>query len=318
MRVLVTGAGGFVGPAVVRALLAAGHGVDATVRAAAAPASLAALNATVHRLDLLDRDAVTGLVARIRPDGVIHLAAISRVAVAEADPSAAYATNVGATVGLLVALRAGAPEARLLVAGSGDAYGAVEPADLPIVEGQPLRPYTVYGATKAAAEVAVAQWRRAHGAHVVLARAFNHTGPGQDPGFVCAALARQLARIEAERQEPVVRAGNLDPVRDFSDVRDVADAYVALLERGRDGEAYNVCSGDGVSIAEIVAILRTHARVPVRVESKAALRRAQDAARIVGSHAKLTRETGWEPRVALAETLRDVLDDWRGRVASGA
>ena len=134
---------------------------------------------------------------------------------------------------------------------------------------------------------------------------------------MCAALARQIARIEAGRQEPVVCAGNLDPVRDFSDVRDVAAGYVALLERGRGGEVYNLCSGTGCSIAEVVAILRSHARVAVRVTSDPALRRALDVPRLVGSHARATRDTGWEPHFAWSDTLAAVLEDWRARVAAG-
>jgi len=151
----------------------------------------------------------------------------------------------------------------------------------------------------------------------VRARPFNHTGPGQDAAFVCSALARQVALIEAGRQEPVVRVGNPDPVRDFSDVRDVAAGYVALVERGRSGEAYNLCSGEGVSIAEVIALLRSLAKVPVRVRSDPALRRPNDVPRIVGSHARATEHTGWRPRTPLVDTLAALLDDWRRRIAHG-
>jgi len=172
----------------------------------------------------------------------------------------------------------------------------------------------VYGASKAAAEIAVLQWGRAYGLDVVVARPFNHTGPGQRIDFVCAAIARQLVEVEAGRRDPVLRLGNLDPVRDFVDVRDVAAGYVALLERGRGGEAYNLCAGgEGVSIAEVVALFRTLARVPVHVRSEPGRRRALDVERFVGSHEKVTADTGWEPRIALLDTLRDVLDDWRAR-----
>jgi len=153
-------------------------------------------------------------------------------------------------------------------------------------------------------------------ADVVRARPFNHTGPGQNSAYVCSAIARQLAAIEAGRQEPVVQVGNVDAVRDFSDVRDIAAGYVALLERGRRGEAYNLCSGEGVSIAEVIALLRTHARVPVRVHSDSSLRRANDVPRFVGSHARATADTGWRPSIPLTDTLAGLLDDWRVRIAS--
>jgi GDP-4-dehydro-6-deoxy-D-mannose reductase len=199
---------------------------------------------------------------------------------------------------------------------SGHVYGAVRPEELPITEETPFRPLTVYDASKGAADLAAAQWARAYGLDVVRVRPFNHTGPGQEADFVCSGLARQMAAIEAGLQPPVVRAGNLDPVRDFSDVRDVAAGYVALVERGRGGEAYNLCSGEGVSVSEVVAVLRTHARVPVRVHSDAALRRGVEVARIVGSHARASADTGWRPRIPLSDTLAALLDDWRGRLRS--
>jgi GDP-4-dehydro-6-deoxy-D-mannose reductase len=221
--------------------------------------------------------------------------------------------NVGGLLALLGAVRAEVPKARVLAVGSADVYGAVERRELPVREETPFRPVSVYGASKAAADVTAAQWARAYGLDVVRARPFNHTGPGQDPAFVCSALARQVASIEAGTQEPVLRVGNVDPVRDFSDVRDVAAGYVALLERGRTGEAYNLCSGSGSSIAEVIAILRTHARVALRAHSDPALRRAVDVERIVGSHERATRDTGWAPRIPLDATLGALLDDWRAR-----
>jgi GDP-4-dehydro-6-deoxy-D-mannose reductase len=314
VRVLVTGLGGFAGPAVASALLAAGHEVVGLVRRT--PARALPLPATaLHRCDLRDRVEVERLVGALAPDALVHLAGLTSVPAAERDPRAAYRANLGGTLAVLGAVRSRAPRARVLAVTSVEVYGAVEPADLPIGEETPLRPATVYGASKAAADLAAAQWGRAYGLDVVRARPFNHTGAGQDPAFVCSALARQLAAIEAGRQPPVVRAGNLDTVRDFSDVRDVAAGYVALLERGRSGEAYNLCSGEGVSIAEVAALLRSHARVAVRVESEPSLRRALDVPRVVGSHARATHDTGWAPRIALADTLAAVLEDWRGRIA---
>src|SRR5206468_4985860 len=186
-----------------------------------------------------------------------------------------------------------------LIVTSSDVYGDVRAEELPVVEETPLRPVSVYGASKAAADIAAAQWARAYGLDVVRARPFNHTGPGQSPDFVCSALARQLALIEAGKQEPVVRVGNADSVRDFSDVRDIVAGYVALLERGRAGDVYNLCSGEGVSIAEVIAILRTHTRVPLRVHSDPSLRRPHDVPRIIGTHAHATNDTGWHPRIPL-------------------
>jgi GDP-4-dehydro-6-deoxy-D-mannose reductase len=315
MRVLVTGVTGFAGPWVADALVAAGHEVQGLVRGPGPWPRLGLAAGVLHRSSLTD-DGVAAVVRAVAPDAVIHLAALSFVPAAERDVAAAYGTNLGGTLAVLAAVRAEAPRARVLAVGSADAYGAVEPGDLPIDEDTPFRPVTVYGASKAAADIAAAQWGRAYGLDVVRARPFNHAGPGQDPAFVCSGIARQIALVEAGRQEPVLTVGNPDPVRDFSDVRDVARGYAALLERGRAGEVYNLCSGEGVSIAEVIAILRGHARVPVRVRTDPALRRSFDRPRIVGSHERATRDTGWQPRIALAETLAAVLEDWRGRVAA--
>ena len=314
MRVLVTGVGGFVGPHLGRALVAAGHEVHGSILPGeAGHPSLQGLEMVRHEADVTDRAALERLLGAVRPAAVVHLAAVSFVPSAAADPRRAYQVNVEGTVTLLAVMRATVPDGRLLFVGSSDAYGAVRPAELPVDEDVPLRPLSVYGATKAAAEIAVAQWGRSDGLDVVMARPFNHTGPGQSADFVCPALARQIVAIETGAQEPVLRVGNVDPVRDIGDVRDVARAYVALLERGSRGTVYNVCSGEGVSIAEVIALLRTHARTPMRAYSDPARRRAVEIPRIVGSHARITRDTGWRPETPLTQTLCDVLDDWRHR-----
>jgi GDP-4-dehydro-6-deoxy-D-mannose reductase len=318
VRVLVTGIGGFAGPVVAEALRAAGHEVHGLVRG---PADrdrprLAALGLPAEALhvgDLRDPAGFGRLVAAVSPEGIVHLAGMTSPPAAERDPEAAYRANLGGTLAVLGAVRQQAPGARLLVVSSGHVYGAVREEDLPVTEEAPLRPVTVYGASKAAADLAAFQWGHAYGLDVVRARPFNHTGPGQDPAFVCSALARQMAMVEAGRLE-VVRVGNLDPVRDFCDVRDVAAGYVALLERGRSGEAYNLCRGKGASVADVVAILRTHARVAVRVRVDPALRRAGEVARVVGSPVRAGRDTGWEARVPLEETLAQSLAYWRALV----
>jgi GDP-4-dehydro-6-deoxy-D-mannose reductase len=314
MRVLVTGIGGFVGPVLAGELLAHGHDVHGLVRRSVSP-RLADLAVRIHHGDLLEPGQVDDVVGGVAPDAIVHLAGLSFMPAAEADPPAAYRANVDATLALLGAARARAPKARLLVVSSSTVYGAPAPAELPVTEDAPLRPENVYGASKAAAELAALQWGRGYGLDVVVARPFNHIGPGQDPSFVCAALARQIARMEAGRQEPVLRVGNVDPVRDFADVRDIAAGHVAVLERGRTGGVYNLCAGEGASIAEVIALLRTHARIPLSVRSDPALRRKTEAPRIVGSAARATRDTGWTPRIALTDALAAVLDDWRVRTA---
>lgn len=315
MRVLVTGVGGFVGPVLAAELLAHGHAVHGLVRRTVPP-RLADLPAALHRGDLLEPGRIEAVIADVHPDAIVHLAGLSFMPAAEADPRAAYRTNLDATLALLGAMRACAPKSRLLVVSSSTVYGAPLPSELPVVEETPLRPETVYGASKAAAELAALQWQRAYGLDVIVARPFNHIGPGQDASFVSAALARQIARMELGLDEPVLRVGNVDPVRDFSDVRDIAAGYAALLERGTSGAVYNLCTGEGASIAEVIALLRTHARIPLSVRADPARKRKADASRIVGSVARASRETGWVPRIQLTDALAAVLDDWRLRAAN--
>jgi len=310
VRVLVTGAGGFAGPWVVAALRDRGHDVTVLVRGTP-PAALAAAGVAVERADLLDAPALAAAVAAARPDGVVHLAGVTFVPDAERRPAAAYRGNLEATLGLLAALEAAAPRARLRHVSSSEVFGAVARDELPVTERTPFRPLTVYGASKAAGELAAAQWGRARGVDVVVARPFNHTGPGQPPRFVCSALARQVAAAEQGRQPPVLRVGNMDPVRDFTDVRDVAVAYALLLERGRGGEAYNVCSGVETSVADVIAILRTLARIPLAVRRDPALYRPLDVERVVGSGARATADVGFAPTRSVETTLADLLAWWR-------
>jgi GDP-4-dehydro-6-deoxy-D-mannose reductase len=311
VRILVTGVTGFAGPFVARALQAAGHDCHGLARGG--PNSPAGV--PIHDVDLRDGAAVAGVVAQVAPEAVVHLAAWASPATAETDPAAAYAVNVGGTLAVLGAMRAHAPRARLLLVSSCLVYGALARPGLPVGEDAPLRPVSVYGASKAAAEIAALQWYRAYGLDVVVARPFNHTGPGQAPDYVCSALARQVAAIEAGRQPPVLEVGNPDPVRDFGDVRDVAEAYRALLERGRAGEAYNVCTGEGASVAEVIAQLRVHARVPLRVHVDPKRAQGPQVDRLVGDRTRIGRDTGWAPRIPLTDTLRDLLDAWRATPA---
>src|SRR2546427_11693913 len=226
MRVLVTGITGFAGPVVAAALCEAGHEVHGLVRGGGPwprPAGLPRGPGALHRGDLAD-GRFPDLVRDVAPDAVVHLAALSFVPTAERDPAAAYRTNLGGTLAVLAAVRAHAPRARVLAVTSGDVYGAVQATALPIVEETPLRAGTPDGASKAAADITAAPWARAYGLDVVRARPFNHTGPGQDPAFVCTALARELPLIEAGKQAPVGRCRNADPGRGSSDARASATA----------------------------------------------------------------------------------------------
>ncbi len=219
---------------------------------------------------------------------------------------------------LLDAVRESAPKARVLLVGSGQCYGNVAAARLPVTEDQPLAPYSPYAGSKAAADLMGYQYFRTWNLQVIRARPFNPTGPGQPPQYVCSDLARQVAKIDAGLCHPVLEVGNTRVQRDFSDVRDVVSAYELLLECGQSGAAYNIASGRGVSIAQIVRLLRPFCRVPFKVEVQQQRLRAGEIPRLYGSNRKLRRDTGWKPEYSLSLTLKEVYSYWRTTLATGS
>lgn len=309
--VLVTGAAGFVGSWLVPALLAHGAAVVATARPGERPGDARASWRTV---ELTDPAAVRALVAASRPAAVVHLAAMAVPRDAQAAPEAARAINVGAVERLIDALASEAPHARLLYVSSGEVYGRRPRAAPAARETDPLFPEGVYATTKAEAEAEAARACAERGLDVVRVRPFNHTGPGRPERYAEASFARQIADAERGLAEPCVRVGNLDAIRDFCDVRDVVRAYVLLLSHARTGEAYNVCSGRGRAMREMLDILLAMARVSVRSEVDTSRYDPTPDGRValVGDPTKLA-SLGWERAVPLEQTLRDVLDDWRAR-----
>jgi len=221
-------------------------------------------------------------------------------------------------VNMVEALRQHGLTPRLLVVGSAEEYGSVAAAEMPIREDQPLRPSSPYAVSKAAQGLLAREYAGQQGFDVVCTRTFPHTGPRRGEAFAESSFARQLAEIELGLREPALHVGNLDAVRDFSDVRDVVRAYWGLLERGACGEAYNVCSGSGIRIRDLLQRLigLSGSRVDVRVDPERL--RPADLPALVGDPSKLRRATGWEPRHALDQTLGDLLSYWRERVRTGA
>ena len=243
---------------------------------------------------------------------MVHLAGQSSAARSFEDPAATFEANVTGTRNLLEAARAGAPAARLLIVGSSEVYGP-QPEGSRAGEETPFAPVSPYAASKAEADrLAEASAQGEPGLDVIRARAFSHTGPGQSAVFVVPAFAQQIAAIEAGRRETVLRVGNLEVMRDVSDVRDVMRAYIALLDHGTRGAVYNVCRGEGVKLTEVVRRLVGLARVAIRVEVDPARLRPADIPWLVGDPSRLARDTGWRAEIPLEHTLADVLEEWRG------
>jgi GDP-4-dehydro-6-deoxy-D-mannose reductase len=295
MRVFVTGAAGFVGRR-LEARLAAGG---------------ARVIGTDLELDVADGARVADAVSAARPDAIVHLAAISFVPEAESNPRAVYRVNFLGACSILEAARRISPGVRLLLVGSGHVYGAVDPGAPPFDESSPLRPDSPYSWTKTAADLLGGIYQR-RGVDVVRVRPFNHTGAGRPDRFVESSFARQIAEIEAGLRPPTIEVGNLDAVRDFLDVEDVIEAYLRLLHPKVPAGPYNVASGEGLSIRDLLDLLL--AETWVRPEVKLDRARWRPANSSVGCAARLEKATGWAPRVPLRETLKRLLDGWRKAV----
>ena len=297
MKAFVTGAGGFAGPHLVAHLQEEGDEVVASDRGGD------------HPLDIVDRAAVIAAFEAYRPDVVYHLAAFTHVGESWQDPPTVLRVNVEGTSNVLDAARAAGVQ-RVVVVGSAEEYGQATAADLPLHEDTPPRPTSPYGASKVAASYLALQAWLGGGLETVRVRPFNHTGPGQSSKFLVPALARRIARAERDGGDHVV-AGNLDPIREVNDVRDIVRAYRLATIRGEAGAVYNVCSGRGVSVAEIADLLLAHAQRPLRIVQDPDLVRPVEIPRLVGDPTKFRTATGWEPKYKLAETLLSVLDDAR-------
>ncbi len=301
MRALVTGAGGFVGPYLLAALRAEGAEV------------------VDYHVDVNDIATLRAALEASRPSVVFHLAAQTFVPEALRTPLPTYETNAMGTARLAEAVRAysGGVPPRIVFASSAEVYGARDAGEYPLVETLDLRPANPYGASKAAAEAILLGEASSFGLEVVITRAFNHIGPGQDVRFVVASSAAQLARIAAGGP-PLLLVGNLETARDFLDVRDVVRAYVALAREGESGQIYNVCSGRAVAIRDVLRELIAIARVPVEVREDPARTRGADIPLSVGDPAKLRAKTGWEPHIPLVRSLRDVYAAAQKRLARAA
>ena len=268
---------------------------------------------TVIDADLRDASSIESLVADIKPDWIFHLAAQSYVVSSWKLPSETITTNIVGTVNIFEAVRRAKYSPRILVACSSEEYGFVEPDEVPIAEDNPLRPLSPYGVSKVGQDLLSYQYYKSYGLEAVRTRAFNHTGPRRGRVFVCSNFAIQI--VEAQKGlRPRVSVGNLDAVRDFTDVRDTVRAYWLALEAGEAGEVYNICSGTGYSIGEVLEKLITIAGTDVAVEVDDTRLRPSDVPLLIGDNAKFTKRTGWRPEVPFDQTLSDILDYWRERI----
>jgi GDP-4-dehydro-6-deoxy-D-mannose reductase len=314
MRILVTGVTGFAGGFLAEALLeTVGVRLIGVGRENhwPAPTQNLAGRLELRGLDLCDGSQVESLLRQFQPDRIFHLAGYAHVGRSFQEPQAAWAGNLQATLSLYDAVHRWGGKPRILFVSSGQVYGEPDSADQAFDERSPLQPLSPYGASKAAADLASYQYFRSPGLSIVRVRPFNHIGPRQSPDFAVAHFARQIADIERNRRLPILETGNLSPLRDLTDVRDMIRAYMMIMEKGQPGEVYNAAAGEVHSMQSILARLLKLARVRVEVRQQATQVRATETSAIRADAGKLRREIGWAPAFSLDQTLADILDYWR-------
>lgn len=263
--------------------------------------------------DLLNAEAVNEAVARVRPTAIVHLAAQSTPAFSFDNPAETLRTNIFSTLNIFEAAAKSCPDAVILNIGSGDEYGDVREADLPLKETAELRPLNPYSVSKVAVDMLGFQYWKSKGLNVIRCRPFNHLGPRQAPHFVASDFAKQIAECEAGLKNKTLNVGNLESAKDFLDVRDVTAAYELLMEKGRHGEVYNICSGQAVKIRWMLDTLLSFSTERIEVREDAGKMRPTDSLAICGDASKL-RALGWEQRHALSDGLKTLLEFWRVKV----
>lgn len=270
---------------------------------------------TYFQADINDPDKINSIFEMVRPDAVFNLAGVSFLPDADASPKKALDANVSGTLSLLDAARKYAPSARVLLVGSSRQYDEAT-EDESIRETRPSTPVNFYGISKFISEVIGLQYHRQFNLDICCTRSFNHTGPGQSPRFVCSEWARQAALISLGKADPVISVGNMNVIIDFSDVRDVVEAYLSIMTKGRSGEVYNVCSGNGISLQWILDYLIRKSGRDISIHySRPKFRINESVVKMVGDHSKLSNHTGWTPTINFQQTLDDLYDWWIKQLA---
>jgi len=315
MRILITGVTGFVGPYLAEHI--AGVAPEAELWGLVWGADQGQVPASIHPIegDLTDLSSLRAAVDHIQPEIIFHLAAASSVASSWDKPGRFLEVNAVGTANLLETVRASDREVRVVVSSSGEVYGVVPVDRQPITEDAHLAPLSPYAASKAAQDLLTAQYFHGYGIPTVRLRLFHHTGPRRPPQFVASSFAQQIARIEKGLDPPRLAVGNLEAIRDFTDVRDVARAYWLAATRGIPGDVYNICSSRHISIRRVLDILLSHSTVEVEVDVDPDRLRSADIPYLVGDHTRFSDATGWQPEIPLITTLGDLLDWWRSELS---
>ena len=271
-----------------------------------------------EKLDLLDKENMQKAIREFQPTYVLHLAAYSSVSFSWTNPILSFQNNTNIFLNLVDAVRVLGQKIRILSVGSSEEYGNVHERDIPLREELSLKPLSPYAVARVSQEMLSQVYAKGFGVDIVITRSFNHIGPGQREIFVVASFAKQIAEgVKNGHSKVDIVAGDLSITRDFTDVRDVVRAYDMLLKKGRTGEIYNVCSGRGMKLSEVLMMLGKASRVEVVPKIDPQLVRPQDNRVVIGSNRKIQDEVGWSPVIKLEQAVEDVARDWRGRLERG-
>ncbi len=316
-KVFITGITGFAGSFLAEHLVSLGHDVSGTYISDKSVEYVDAIKDKIrlHKVNLLEADTVKNIIKEEQPEWVFHLAALTAPGLSFDNPTDTMTNNIAAEIHLFEALRkADLLASRVLITSSAEVYGIVAPNDLPIDEDTPLRPTTPYAVSKIAQDYLGLQYFLSYKMPIVRVRPFNHIGPRQSDAFAIGAFAKKIAMIEKGKMEPILKVGNTDAKRDFTDVRDMVRAYALVLENGIPSEVYNIGSGVSHKIADVLDMMLKESTTSITVETDESLLRPVENPELICDATKVRDATRWMPVIPLEQTLKDTLDYWRGIV----
>lgn len=317
MRILITGISGFAGSHLAEYFLAEGkHELFGSIKWRSDRQNIVHVQnkLRLYECDIQDAFAMNSIISDVKPDRIFHLAAQSYVHFSWRAPQETLTTNIIGEVNLFEAVRQAKIDPLIHIAGSSEEYGMVYPEEVPIKETNPLRPLSPYGVSKVTQDLLGYQYFKSYDLKIIRTRAFNHTGPRRGEVFATSNFAKQIVEIEKGKREPVIYVGNLSAVRDFLDVRDAVRAYALTLEKGIPGEVYNIASGKGITIKDMLDRLIALSNVDVKIKKDPTRLRPSDVEFLVGSSEKFQKATGWRPEIPFDNTLKDLLDYWRDKI----
>lgn len=312
-KAFITGIAGFVGSHLAELLLDKGYEVYGLVRPRTKTDHIDGVSNRLHLddADLMDSHSMYTLLSRIKPDYIFHLAAQSFVPTSWVSPTATLEVNVVGSANLFEAVKQSGLDPVIQIACSSEEYGLVLPTEVPIREENPLRPLSPYAVSKVAMDYLGYQYFQSYKVRIVRTRGFNHTGPRRGETFAESNFAKQIALIEKGKQEPVIHVGNLEALRDYTDVRDMVRGYLMAVEKCDPGDVYNICTGKSIKIGDMLDMLLSMSKVKVEIKQDQSRMRPSDVPILTGDNGKFSAKTGWKPEIPFSKTMEDLLNYWR-------